>query len=204
MHCDALSTMEYLDHPGGGADIDLAPDEAVRDRIEEGLELDMIIRRDPRQPPFGELVILGRKGCEGWTLDRLEEMATADTEPAHDMIVDACEHISDRGIRLGKREECLFAQAAEDAALSKAHGVLDLGLILRASRPSRKDTDTVVGCHHAVAAVDLGIMEAGTVDAGLQVVRHHKPWHATKKANMRTCEPIQSGKVWVHVASAKV
>lgn len=48
---DAHTTAEYLDHPSGGADIDLAPDEAVRDGIGEALELDMIIRRDPRQAP---------------------------------------------------------------------------------------------------------------------------------------------------------
>ena len=129
MRGDALATVEYLDHPGGGTDIDLLADEAVRDGIEEALELDVIIRRDPRQAPFGELVVLCGKGCEGWAFDRLEEMPAADAEPAHDMIVDAREHLGDRGIGLGKREEGLLAQAAENAALGKAHGVLDLGLI---------------------------------------------------------------------------
>ena len=61
---DALATVEYLDHPGGGADIDLLADEAVRDGIEEALELDMVIRRDPRQAPFGELIVLGGQACE--------------------------------------------------------------------------------------------------------------------------------------------
>src|SRR5690606_21864202 len=163
MRGDALATVEYLDHPGGGTDIDLLADEAVRDGIEEALELDVIIRRDPRQAPFGELVVLCGKGCEGWAFDRLEEMPAADAEPAHDMIVDAREHLGDRGIGLGKREEGLLAQAAENAALGKAHGVLDLGLVLRASRPGRQDADTVVGRHHAVAAIDLGIMKAGAV-----------------------------------------
>jgi|SRR5690606_15781157 len=57
-------------------------DAAVRDGIEEALELDVIIRRDPRQAPFGELVVLCGKGCEGWAFDRLEEMPAADAEPA--------------------------------------------------------------------------------------------------------------------------
>ncbi|MCY1358188.1 hypothetical protein D9M69_447130 [compost metagenome] len=38
-----------------------------------------------------------------------------------------------------------------------------------------------MGRHHAVAAVDLGIMEAGAIDAGLQVVRHDQPGHATEE-----------------------
>lgn len=118
------------------------------------------------------------------------------------MIVDAREHLGDRGIRLGKREECLLAETAENAALGKAHGVLDLGLILRASRPGRQDADAIVGRHHAVAAVDLGIMEAGAVDAGLQVVGHGSA--GPRRRRRRTCEPIQSASVGVQVASAKV
>jgi hypothetical protein len=99
MHGDALATVEYLDHPGGGTDINLLADDAVRDGIEEGLELDMVIRRDPCQAPFGELVVLAGQACERRAFDRFEEMPAADAEPAHDMVVDAREHLCDRGIR---------------------------------------------------------------------------------------------------------
>ncbi|MCY1358189.1 hypothetical protein D9M69_447140 [compost metagenome] len=53
------------------------------------------------------------------------------------MIVDAREHLGDRGIGLGEREEGLLAEASENAALGKAHGVLDLRLVLRTARPGR-------------------------------------------------------------------
>src|SRR4051812_696560 len=53
MHRNAVASMEDLDHPCSGPYIDLASNEAVRDRIKEGLEFDVIIRRHPRQAPFG-------------------------------------------------------------------------------------------------------------------------------------------------------
>lgn len=43
MRSDAFAAMEYLDHPSGRPDIDLLADESVWDRVEEALELDMII-----------------------------------------------------------------------------------------------------------------------------------------------------------------
>ncbi len=126
MDRDAFAAMEDLDHSRGRPDIDLLTDERVRDGIEEAPELGMVIRRDPRKAPFGELVLLGGQACERRAFDRLEEMAAADTQPAHDMIVDALQHVGDCGIGLGEREERLFAQAAEKATLGEAHAVLDL------------------------------------------------------------------------------
>ncbi|MER8830956.1 hypothetical protein NKH73_30990 [Mesorhizobium sp. M0938] len=43
------AAMEDLDHPCCRPDIDLPTVEAVRHGIEEALELDMVIRRDPRK-----------------------------------------------------------------------------------------------------------------------------------------------------------
>jgi hypothetical protein len=36
--------------------------------------------------------------------------------------------------------------------------------------------------HHAVAAIDLGVVERGLVDTGLEVVRHDEPRHAAEPA----------------------
>jgi hypothetical protein len=33
-----------------------------------------------------------------------------------------------------------------------------------------EEHDAIMGCHHAVTAVDLGVVEAGVVDARLQIV----------------------------------
>lgn len=49
------------------------------------------------------------------------------------------------------------------------------------SRPCRKNADAIVRCHHAVAAVDLGIVEAGTTDARLQIVGNDESGNAVKK-----------------------
>lgn len=49
-----------------------------------------------------------------------------------------------------------------------------------------------MGCHHAVAAVDLGIVEAGAADARLQIVGNDQPGNAseeTKHPDMRA-DPV--------------
>ena len=57
---------------------------------------------------------------------------------------------------------------------------------------------------HGLAAVDLGVAKAGSVDAGLHIgssgtIRRGAP---SKNRNIRTWAPIQSGYVWVQLASA--
>ena len=91
MHGDPLAAMEQLDGAAGRADVDLLADQAVRHRVEEALDLDVIVDADAGEPPFGELVVLARQRCQRRALDGLEEVAAADAEPAHDMIVDAVE-----------------------------------------------------------------------------------------------------------------
>jgi hypothetical protein len=147
--------------------------------------------------------VLSRKTSECCPFDRLKEVPTTDAQPAHDVIVDALQHLSDRGIGLSEREECLFAKTAENAALGELYAILHLGLVLRASRTCWQDANAIMSSHDPVAAVDLRIVEAGAVDAGLQIVGTISRGTPSKKMNMRTCEPIQSGRVWVHVASAK-
>ncbi len=120
----------------------------------------MVIGADTGEAPFGELVVLAGQAGEREALDGLEEMAATDAKAAHDMIVDAIEGAGDRRIGLGEREERLSPQPTQNAGLGETDSVLDLGLVLRASRPRRQDADAVVRRHHAVAAVDLRIVEA--------------------------------------------
>jgi hypothetical protein len=58
---DPLAPMENLDRAGRCPQIDLLKDEAVRHLVEEAFELDVIIRGDAHQPPFGEFVVVARK-----------------------------------------------------------------------------------------------------------------------------------------------
>jgi hypothetical protein len=62
---DPLAPMEDLDRAGRCSEIDLLPDDAVRHRIEEAVELDVIIGGDAHQPPVGEFVVVARNAREG-------------------------------------------------------------------------------------------------------------------------------------------
>src|SRR5208337_706654 len=55
MDADALAPMEDLDGARGDPHVDLGADQRVRDRIEEVVDLDVIVEIDPRAPPFREL-----------------------------------------------------------------------------------------------------------------------------------------------------
>src|SRR5271166_5603336 len=61
MGADALAAVEYLDCAGGDPHIDLGADERVRNRIQELVNLDVIVETDACVQPFGELPIGGRK-----------------------------------------------------------------------------------------------------------------------------------------------
>ena len=98
------------------------------------------------------------------------------------MGVDALHRGRDRRVALGEREEGLPAQPAEDVGLGEADPGLDLGLVARLSRPRRQDADAVMGRHHAVAAVDLGVVERGLVDPALQIVGNDQARHAAEEA----------------------
>ncbi len=103
------------------------------------------------------------------------------------------------GLALGNA--CLIAQPAKNAGLGETNAGLGLGFILRALRPCRENADAIVGRHNSDAAVDLGIIETRPVHAGLQIFGAIRRGTLPKKLNMPTCEPIQSGRVWVHVTS---
>jgi hypothetical protein len=94
------------------------------------------------------------------------------------------------------------AQPTENVGLGEANAGFDFGLVARFARSRRQDANLVMRRHPGVAAVDLRVVERRLVDARLQIVGHHEPGSALKKANMRTCAPIQSGSACVQLASA--
>ena len=61
---------------------------------------------------------------------------------------------------------------AEQPALDDQHGLLDLRLVARLSRPRRQDGGSVMRRHLGVGPIDLGVVEAGLDDGGPGVVRH--------------------------------
>ena len=76
----ALAAMEYLDSAGGDPHIELGADERVRNRIQEVMDLNVIVEVDARAPPFRELPIVGRQPVEGVALDLLEQLPAANAE----------------------------------------------------------------------------------------------------------------------------
>ena len=193
MSGDPPAAVEDLDGAAGQAHVDLLADQGVRHGVKEAGGLDVVVEIDPGEPPLGILVVVARQRSQGWPLDALEELAPADPETAHDVGIHALHRAGDRGVALGEREERLPSQPAEDVGLGEAHPCLDLGFVARLSWSRRQHADAVMGRHHAVAAVDLGVVERGLVDAALQVVRHDQARHAAEEAEHTHVRPDPVG-----------
>ena len=155
--------------------------------------------------PFAVFVGLGRQGLQRRAVDLLEQLAAGDAEPAQGLaLVELDQEFGDGGVDLGQAVEEPVAQPAQQPALDDEHGLLDLGLVARVSRPRRQDGGAVMGRHLGVGAVDLGVVEAGPDDRGLGVVGHEESGTPPIESKARRCASIQSGSVWVQVALAKV
>ena len=89
---DAQAAVEHLDHSRGDPHIDLGASERVPNRVEEVMDLDVIIEGHPRAPPFRELPILSRQRVECGALDLLEQLAPAQAEMSHGTLVEALHH----------------------------------------------------------------------------------------------------------------
>src|SRR6266404_7070293 len=126
---DAGAAMEHLDGRLGGPHLDDLADHAGWHRVEVPLNFDVVIRRNAGAPPFGVLIGLGRQRHQGRTIDRIEELAAAGTELAHQTNVELADQDADRDVQLGEREEALIAQPRQDPSLNDENRRLDLGLI---------------------------------------------------------------------------
>src|SRR5271170_4702967 len=179
---DALASMEHLDRARGDAKLDLGANQGVRNRVEEVMDLDVIIEVDSRAPPFRELPILCRQAVERGALDLLEQFAPAQAEMAHGALVHALHDEFDGLVAFCERKEGLRAQSPENIGLSKSDAGLDFRLVPRLSGPRWKDSNRVMRRHRAVGAVDLGIVERSLVDAALQIVGNQQFRDAAEEA----------------------
>ena len=121
--------------------------------------------------------------------------------PRH-AIVELRDQFGDGGVQLGEREEAPIAQLGDDPAGRHLHRHFDLGLVARPVRPRRHNGRVVVGRHLGIGAVDRRLVEARLGDARPQIVGHHLRRTPPKNAKARVCEPIQSDRPCVQVASA--
>ena len=153
---DALAAVEYLDGAGGNPHVDFGAEQLVWDRIEEVMDLDVIVEVDPRTSPFRKLPIIGGQCDEGLALDLLEQLTTADAELAHGALVHALHDKGDGFVAFGKREESQLAQATQNVGLGESYSGFDFGLIARFCRTCWEDSDGIMRGHRAVGAVDSG------------------------------------------------
>jgi len=107
MNGDALGSMEDLDDAAGHAHFHLLPEQGVRHRVEEAIDLDVIIERDAGEAPFGVFVSRVRQRAQGWPLDACEQINATDTQSANDVIVHAFQRELDCRVGFLEGEECL-------------------------------------------------------------------------------------------------
>ena len=94
--------MEHLDRVCPDADVNLLADQGVRHRIEEAVDLDVIVGPDAGQAPLGVDVGGCRQLMQSRALDRLEQLAPTDAKPAHRALVHPAQRRCDRGVALGE------------------------------------------------------------------------------------------------------
>jgi hypothetical protein len=179
---DALAAMKGFDRARGDPHIDLGANQRVRNRVEEVMNLDVIVEVDPCAPPFRELPILGRQRVEGRALDLLEQLAPTQTELAHRTFVHALHDLPDGFVAFGEREEGRLAQSPENVCLSESDAGFDFRLVPRLSRPRRKDSNRIMRRHRAIGSVDLRVVERSFDDAALQIVGNQQFRHTTEEA----------------------
>ena len=136
---DALTAMEHLDDSLGDTDLDFGANEGMRNRIEELVDLDVIVEVDPCASPFGKLPILGRQAIEGGAFDLLEQLAPAQPEFAHRALVHTLHDEFDGLVAFSQREERQRTQSSQNIGLSKSDSGLDFRFISRLVRSRREE-----------------------------------------------------------------
>src|SRR5438876_5826103 len=133
----APTAMEDLDGRRGRAYVDVLAHQAVWDRVEARIELDVVINVDgSSRLPNRKLV--GRRWqwlqCRAFEL--VEELASGAGLAAKRPIIDQPDLLGDGDVELGERKELAPAQWGEDASFGDEHTSLDGGLNPGPIRPA--------------------------------------------------------------------
>ena len=119
-------------------------------RVEEALDLDVIVDADTGEMPLGIFVVVLRQRLHKRPFDRLEQLASAHAKAPHLAAVHPLHGVGDGGVALSQGEERDVAQPAKDIGLCKAYPRFDRGLIPRAFRPGWQDADAVMRRHRRI------------------------------------------------------
>ena len=110
---DALAAMEALDGVGGQADVELAPDQGVGNRVVVAVDFHVVVDVHAHGLPLGEDVRAGRQRMQRRLIELLELRAPRPRELAERARVEPVEQLGDRGVELGQREERAMAKRGE-------------------------------------------------------------------------------------------
>lgn len=159
---------------------ELLADQVVWHRVMVAFQPDMIVGTNRGAAPVGMDERLRRQRLHGRAIERLEKVLTRGAKVTADTGIQTSGFRADGGVEFVEGEELAIAQSRDDPALSKKNRPFDLGLVAWLVRTCRKDGRAVMRRHLGVAAVDLGLVEAGPDHAGLQVVGDHQRRHRAK------------------------
>ena len=101
-----------------------------------------------------------------------------------------------------KAEKGDITEAGQNPAFHHLHSRFYLCFIPGFPYSGGNDGTPVMGSHLLLAGVEVRLIVAGPFDPGFKVIRDHYHGNPTKKAKALLWEPIQSGRDWVHEASA--
>ena len=96
----------------------------------------------------------------------------------------------------------MVPQAGPHPAFHHLYPHFDLGLSSGLGRPGRDHGEAIVLCEVRVGPIDLGFIAMRPGDGRFEVIGDDDLGEPPSAAKVRTCEPIQSGRLWLQVASA--
>jgi hypothetical protein len=99
-------------------------------------------------------------------------------------------------------KNCRLRRLGDDEARRHLHRDLNLRFVPRPIRPRRHNGGVVMGRHLSIAAVDGRLLKTSFGDAERRLSDTTMAGTPLKKAKLRVCEPIQSDRPCVQVASA--
>jgi hypothetical protein len=172
---DPLALVEGFDRAVGDAHVDGLSDQAIGNRVEAALDLDMVVGRDAAALPGGEGVGLDRQNLQRRRVDLGEQLGPAGAVAAHDPGVEFGDQVGDGAVELDQTEEAPVAQAGHDPALSQQHRLFHLRLVARLVGLGRHDAGPVMARHLLVGAVDRRLVAIGLGHARLEVVADDHP-----------------------------
>ena len=138
----------------------------------------MVVGRNTSPFPLGIAIRFGRQWLERRAVDRLEQLAPALTEFAHDLRIELGDALADGDVELIKREEAPVAQPRQHESLNDLHRHFRFLLVARLFDPRRQHNKTVMGGELLIGAIDAWLVARRLGDARFKVVADHRPRHA--------------------------